>query len=153
MSDNIMAIKLFDDAVAAYLRNDHNNSIKLFTQALKHDRKFALVYSSRGAAYLKAGKIKKALSDFTRAIRLDPRYARAYHMRGLAHEKAGDIAWAYRDFDRAIETDPDLTAAYRSRDSVLDRAVDDRQEFEDFEMAEHLKAMTVALFTGDKEAA
>ena len=49
--------------------------------------------------------------------------------------------------------DPDLTAAYRSRDSVLDKAVDDRQEYEDFEMAEHLKAMTVALFTGEKEAA
>jgi hypothetical protein len=74
-------------------------------------------------------------------------------MRGLAHEKAGDIAWAYRDFDRAIEMDPDLTAAYRSRDSVLDKAVDDRQEFEDFEMAEHLKAMTVALLTGEKKAA
>jgi tetratricopeptide (TPR) repeat protein len=102
---------------------------------------------------LKTKKIKKALSDFTRAIRLDPRYARAYHLRGLAHEKAGDIARAYRDFDRAIEMDPDLTAAYRSRDSVLDKAVDDRQEFEDFEMAEHLKAMTVALFTGEKKAA
>ena len=56
MSDNIMAIKLFNDGVAAYLRNDHKSGIKLFTQALKHDRKFALVYSSRGAAYLKTKK-------------------------------------------------------------------------------------------------
>ena len=68
-------------------------------------------------------------------------------------EQAGEVARAYRDFDRAIEIDPDLAAAYRSRDSVLDREVDDRRDFEDFEMAEHLKAMTVALFTGEKKAA
>ena len=48
MSDNISAIRLFDDGVSAYLRNDHKASISLFTQALKHDRKFALVYSIDG---------------------------------------------------------------------------------------------------------
>jgi tetratricopeptide (TPR) repeat protein len=153
MSENIVAIKLFDDGVAAYLRNDFKTSIKYFSRALKHDRKFALVYSSRGAAYLKTNKIDRAISDFTRAIRLDPAYARAFHLRGLAHEKAGEVARAYRDFDHAIEIDPDLAAAYRSRDSVLDKEVDDRRDFEDFEMAEHLKAMTVALFTGEKKAA
>jgi tetratricopeptide (TPR) repeat protein len=153
MSENIVAIKLFDDGVVAYLRSDFKASIKHFSRALKHDRKFALVYSSRGAAYLKINQINRAISDFTRAIRLDPAYARALHLRGLAHEKAGEIARAYRDFDRAIEIDPDLAAAYRSRDSVLDKEVDDRRDFEDFEMAEHLKAMTVALFSGEKKAA
>ena len=48
------------------------NSINLFTRALKHDDGFALAYSSRGAARLKSGHFKKALSDFNRAIRLNP---------------------------------------------------------------------------------
>jgi tetratricopeptide (TPR) repeat protein len=148
-----MAIKLFDDGAAAYLKSDFKASIKLFSRALKHDRKFALVYSSRGAAYLKTNKIKKALSDLTRAIKLDPGYARAYHLRGLAYEKGGEIARAYRDFDRAIEIDPDLSAAYRSRDSVLAKKVDDRGEMEDLEMADHLASMRVALFSGEKRAA
>ena len=149
MSENLMAIKLFDDGAAAYLKNDFKASIKLFSQALKHDRKFALVYSSRGAA----NKINQALSDLTRAIKLDPKYARAYHLRGLAYEKAGNVARAYRDFDRAIEIDPDLSDAYRSRDSVLDKKIDDRRSNEDFDLADHLAAMRLALFIGDEKAA
>ena len=52
-----------------------------------------------------------------------------------------------------LEIDPDLAAAYRSRDSVIDKDVDDRREIEEFEMAEHLKAMRVALFSGNQKAA
>ena len=59
MSDNYMAKKLFDEGAAAYLKEDYKKSIKLFTQALKNDRKYALVYSARGTAYLKLNKFKK----------------------------------------------------------------------------------------------
>jgi hypothetical protein len=52
-----------------------------------------------------------------------------------------------------IEIDPDLAAAYRSRDSVLDKKVDDRGKIDDYELAEHLAAVRVALFFGEKEAA
>ena len=150
MSENYMAKKLFDEGAAAYLKEDYKTSIKLFTQALQNDRKFALVYSSRGTAYLKLNKFKRAISDFSRAIRLDPKYARAYHLRGLAYEMMGDFAPAFRDFDQAIEIDPDLAAAYRSRDSVLDKTIDDRLQIEDGEIADHLAAMRVARFTAAK---
>jgi tetratricopeptide (TPR) repeat protein len=155
MPDNYKytAIKLFDDGVAAYIREDFKTSIKLFSQALKKDHRFALVYSSRGAAYLKTNKIKKAISDFTRAIQLKPGDARSFHLRGLAFEKSGEYARAYRDFDRAIEIDQDLSAAYRSRNAVLDKEVDDRGEMEDLEMADHLASIRVALLRGEKKAA
>jgi tetratricopeptide (TPR) repeat protein len=153
MAENITAVKLFDDGVAAYLRGDFKYGVKLFSQALKKNRKFALAYSSRGAAYLKLNQINRALDDLTRAIKLNPSYARAYHLRGLAYEQSGELARAYRDYDRAIEIDPDLAAAYRRRDSVLDKDVDDRRDIEDFEMAEHLKAMRVALFSRNLKAA
>lgn len=150
MSENYMAKKLFDEGAAAYLKEDYKTSIKLFTQALQNDRKFALVYSSRGTAYLKLNKLIRAISDFSRAIRLDPKYARAYNLRGLAYEKMGDFAPAFRDFDQAIEIDPDLATAYRSRDSVLDKTIEDRLQMEDGEIADHLAAMRVAQFSGDK---
>ncbi len=149
MSENYMAKKLFDEGAAAYLKKDYKKSIKLFTQALKNDGKFALVYSSRGTAYLKVSNLKKAISDFSRAVRLNPKYARAYHLRGLAYEKMGAFAAAFRDFDRAIEIDPDLVAAYRSRDSVLDNTIDDRLQMQDAEIADHLAAMRIAQFSGD----
>jgi len=144
-----MAQKLFDEGAAAYLKEDYKTSIKLFTQALKNDGKSALVYSSRGTAYLKLNKFKKAISDFSRAIRLNPKYASAYHLRGLAYEKMGDFAPAFRDFDQALEIDPDLSAAYRSRDSVLDKTISERLQMEDAEIADHLAAMRVARFNGD----
>jgi Tfp pilus assembly protein PilF len=150
MSENYMAKKLFDEGAAAYLKQDYHTSIKLFTQALKNDRKYALVYSGRGTAYLKLKKFKKAMSDFTRAIQLNPTYARAYHLRGLAYEKMGDFAPAFRDFDQAIEIDPDLAGAYRGRDSVLDKKIDHQLQIEDGEIADHLASMRVTQFTGDK---
>ena len=150
MSENYMAKKLFDEGAAAYLKEDYKTSIKLFTQAVKNDRRYALVYSSRGLAYLKLKKLKKAISDFSRAIRLNPKYARAYHLRGLAYEKMGDFAPAFQDFDQAIEIDPDLATAYRSRDSVLDKTIEDRLQMEDGDIADHLAAMRVAQFSGDK---
>ena len=153
MSDNYMAIKMFDEGIAAYLRGDFKASIKIFTQALNHDSKFALAYSSRGAAHLKSGHTRKAISDFNRAIRLNPNYARAHHLRGLAYERMGNFAGAYLNFDRALEIDPDLAVAYRKRDCVLDKSVDDCIEIEDLEMADHLAAMRVALFSTDKKAA
>ena len=103
MTESYAAIKLFDNGVAAYIREDFKTSIKLFSQALKQDRRFALVYSSRGAAYLKTNKIKKALSDFTRAIKLMPGDARSFHLRGLAYERAGEVdreAWRISEIEK-----------------------------------------------------
>ena len=153
MSENYMAKKLFDEGAAAYLKEDYKTSIKLFTQALKPDRKSPAVYFSRGMAYLKLNKFKKAISDFARAIRLNPKYARAYHMRGVAYEMMGDFSPAFRDFDQALEIDPDLATAYRSRNSVLDKTIDDRLQMEDGEIADHLATMRVAQFTADKTIA
>ena len=153
MSANILAIKMFDEGIAAYLREDYKASIKKFTRALDHDSKFALAYSSRGAARLKSGHTRRAVTDFNRAIRLNPDYARAHHLRGLAFEQLGDLAGAYRNFDRALEIDPDLAVAYLKRDCVLDNRVDDCIEIEDMEMADHLAAMRVALYTAEREAA
>jgi tetratricopeptide (TPR) repeat protein len=153
MPKNHMAQKLFDEGAAAYLRNDFKASVKLFTQALKHDRKSALIYASRGTAFFKLNKIEKAIADFSRAIKLNPKYARAYHLRGLAYEKMGNSAPAFRDFDQALEIDPDFSAAYRSRDFMLDKTIDDRLQMEDGEISDHLAAMRVAQFSGDKQNA
>jgi Tfp pilus assembly protein PilF len=150
MSKNYRLKKLFDEGAAAYLKKDYQTSIKLFTQALKHDRKYALVYSGRGTAYLKLNKYRKAISDFSRAIRLNPKFAHAYHLRGLAYEKMGDFAPAFRDFDQAIEIDPDLAGAYRGRDSVLDKKIDHQLHIEDGEIADHLASMRVTQFKVDK---
>jgi tetratricopeptide (TPR) repeat protein len=83
--------------LAACLKEDHQTSIALFSQALKNDRGYAWVYTVCGTAYLKLNQHKKAVSDFTRAIRWNPKYAGAFHLHGMAYEKMGDFAPALRD--------------------------------------------------------
>jgi tetratricopeptide (TPR) repeat protein len=138
------ARRLFDEGVAAYVKNELKTSIQLFGAALKQDSKFELAYVSRGAAYLKLKMIKKAIADFNRAIKLYPQYARAFHLRGLAYEKMGEIARAYQDFDRALEIDPDYGPAYHSRNSLISDGGQEDFSLEELDIINHLMAMRVS---------
>ncbi len=141
-----MAKKLFDEGVAAYVKNELKTSIQLFSRALKYDSKFELAYVSRGAAYLKLKKAKQAMADFNRAIKLYPDYARAYHLRGLVFEKMGETARAYQDFDRALEIDPDYGPAYHSRDLLISEGGQEDFSLEELDIINHLMAMRISDF-------
>ena len=136
--------RLFDEGVAAYVKDELKSSIRLFSDAIKKDSKFELAYVSRGAAYLKLEKIKKAITDFNRAIKLYPRYARAFHLRGLAYERMGETARAYRDFDRALEIDPDYGPAYHSRNSLISEGGQEDFSLEELDIINHLMAMRIS---------
>lgn len=146
MANKYAARKMFDAGVAAYIKNNFQQSVDLFSRAIQYDPSLALFYVCRGAASLKLEKAQAALQDFSRAIRLDPLYARAYHLRGIAYEKLGDPARAFRDFDRSLEIDPEYAAAYPSRESVIGRPKHSRASSADFEMVDHLMAMRLTEF-------
>jgi tetratricopeptide (TPR) repeat protein len=137
------ARRLFDEGVAAFVKDELRKSIQLFSQAVKLDSRFELAYVGRGAAYLKLGKAKKAMADFNRAIKLYPEYARAYHLRGLTFEKMGEMAKAYRDFDRALEIDPDYSAAYHSRNLLVSEGEQTDFSLEELDIINHLIAKRV----------
>ena len=146
------ARRLFDEGVAAYVKNELKTSIRLFSAALKKDSKFELAYVSRGAAYLKLKKVKKAIADFNRAIKLYPQYARAFHLRGLAYEKMGETARAYQDFDRALEIDPDYGPAYHSRHSLISDGGQEDFSLEELDIINHLMAMRVSHLNDNVES-
>jgi tetratricopeptide (TPR) repeat protein len=146
------ARRLFDEGVAAYVKNELRKSIQMFSAAIKQDSKFELAYVSRGAAYLKLKKAKKAVADFNRAIKLYPQYARAFHLRGLAYEKMGETARAYRDFDRALEIDPDYGPAYHSRNSLISEGSQEDFSLEELDIINHLMAMRVSHLDDNAES-
>lgn len=152
MAVHYMAIKMFDEGAAAYVKNKLTKSIQLFSRALKYDPEFELGYVSRGAAYLKLGNIKKAMADFNRAIKINPDSARAFHLRGLAHGRLDDFAKAYQDFDRALEIDPDYAAAYHSRNSLLSKKGHTDFSIEELDIINHLMAMRISRFDQDEES-
>ena len=146
MANKYAARKMFDKGVAAYVKNDYQKSVDLFSRAIQYDPSLALFYVCRGAASLKLEKVSEALDDFNQAIDLDPSYARAYHLRGLAYEKFGKFARAFQDFDRSLEIDPEYAAVYQCRDSVLSKPTHSDPSCEDFEIANHLMAMRLTEF-------
>lgn len=146
MANKYAARKMFDEGVTAYIKNNFQHSVDLFSRAIQYDPSLALFYVCRGAASLKMEKAHKALEDFNRAIKLDPLYARAYHLRGIAYEKLGDFASAFRDFDRSLEVDPEYAAAYHSRKYVIGKPKHSDTSSADFEMVHHLMALRLTQF-------
>jgi tetratricopeptide (TPR) repeat protein len=146
MSNKYAARKMFDEGVVAYVKNDFQRSVDLFSRAIQFDSRLALFYVGRGAASLKLEKAGQALEDFNEAIKLDPSYARAYHLRGLAYEKLDDFARAFRDFNRSLEIEPEYGAAYHCLESVLSNPKHSDESCTNFKIASHLMAMRLTDF-------
>ncbi|HKN19645.1 MAG TPA: tetratricopeptide repeat protein [Dissulfurispiraceae bacterium] len=86
-----------------------------FTKAIELKDDDAMVYYSRGEAYLDLGNYQQALGDYSKAIELKPGLVDAYHGRGLSYVGLGDYQQAINDFTRTIELKPDFVEAYYGR--------------------------------------
>ena len=76
------------------------------TNAIALNRKNAIAYQRRCAAYDTVGNYKQALADCNRAIALNPRDAESYLDRGIAYAGTGHDAQAIADYRRALRIDP-----------------------------------------------
>jgi tetratricopeptide (TPR) repeat protein len=92
----------------------YNSAIADYTQAIRLDPNAAVLYLSRGIAYMAIGGQNNAIADYTQAIRLDPNFAAAYYKRGGAYSGEDDNR-AIADYDQAIRLDPNFAMAYSSR--------------------------------------
>ncbi len=149
MTEQLNANELFTQAMGQFVEQNYDHSIELLTQALALDGNHRLAYTSRGAAYLRQEKHKKALADFDSAIEADPDYAKAYHLRGLAKERLDDDDSAMRDLDRAIALDPEYGAAYFSRANLHTKLGNHDLAQEDVEMVTHLTNRNIEEFANE----
>lgn len=91
--------------VAAFDKDDYDQAITHFTEAIRLDPK-DYIYNKRGNAYRKKGEYDKAIADFTEAIRLDPKSQWGYAHRGDAHFGKKDYEKALQDYGQAYRLDP-----------------------------------------------
>ncbi len=136
----------FDAAMTQFVGQSYDKSIHLFSEAITFDPKFELAFMSRGAAYLRLGRIQEALADFNHVLELDPNNARAFHLRGLAHDKIGEYTKAVADLSKAIEINPEYGAAYYSRANLYSKIGDKDQAAEDIQMVTHLTEVNIESF-------
>lgn len=85
-------------------KGDLDNSIQMFSLALKGDPKNADFWYHRGFVWQKVkGQLGKAVNDYNEAIKLAPNWSWPYYQRGLAYETAGKTLEAQDDYEKAMK--------------------------------------------------
>lgn len=88
------------------------NSESLFLHAIKIDPLNYMAYNNMGLAYLKEGKLDRAIYYFQQSIAVNPPFASAYNNLGLALSRQGRVDEAVNCFNQAIKLAPAITPIY-----------------------------------------
>jgi tetratricopeptide (TPR) repeat protein len=117
-------------------KNDnYDETIKLFTNAIRLEPNNSYAYNGRGNAYRDKGDLEKAITDYTQAIRFNPDYANAYNGRGDTYRDKGDLEKAITNYTQAIHLNSDYENAYNNRGDVYYKKGDYDKAIADFEAA------------------
>jgi Flp pilus assembly protein TadD len=89
-----------------------NNSVTLFSHAVKVTRNNYLAYDSLGVAFNSLGRYQDAIEAYKQAIRIKPDYAEAYYNLGVVCDKLGRYQDAVESYKQAIKIKPHYAKAY-----------------------------------------
>jgi len=92
---------------------DYNRAIATYTEGIRLDPGFMLLFYSRGNAYAKMKDYDRAIADYSEAIRLDPNYVPALTNRGMVYWSKGLYDRAIVDYDEVIRINPNVAFACR----------------------------------------
>jgi tetratricopeptide (TPR) repeat protein len=140
---------LYADGMYAFVNENYESSIDMFTRAAELNPDNKLVFVSKGAAYLKLDRAEEALQEINHAIEIDENYAKAYHLRGLVNEKMGNDTEALNDFTHAIELDPEYGAAYNSRATLHTKMGNEDLAMEDIMVIQGLTDIGLETFANE----
>lgn len=129
------AKELFREGQFALVRGELEESVATFTKAIEAGAKDAIVYLSRGAAYMKLKKPDEALADFTAAMEKDPESDRACYYRASALMLKEDYESALADLTRALELNPEHGAAFFARGACHAQLGNDEEAAKDMKTA------------------
>ena len=92
-------------------RNDYDEAVKQFQQAIKADSKFAIAHYNLGCAYLEIEEYSGAVGAFDRAITLDRKFKEAYYNRSFAYFRMSGFQEAKLDATKVLDIDPNYRFA------------------------------------------
>src|SRR5205814_873440 len=95
----------------AYKRNDFDEAIERYSEAIRLNPRLAWAYNGRGTALGMKGKHAEAIRDFTEAIRLQSNVADYYANRAWVRNLGRDFTEAVRDCDQALQINPTCALA------------------------------------------
>lgn len=90
----------------AYRRGDHEEAVRLFTEAIKADPGHLNAFLHRAFCLNILKRYDEAITDLTVVIDREPTHALAYTTRGSSYLKAGKPELALADLEKVISLDP-----------------------------------------------
>ena len=96
-----------------------HDSITLYTDAINHGYKAAIIYNNRGAVLSDSSKNEEALKDFASLVELKPKYPNGWRNKGLIHQRMKQNDEAIKSFSESLKQSPSDTKTYLSRGSVF----------------------------------
>ncbi len=112
-------------------KNDDDNALVDYNQAIRLDPKYTYPYDGRGNVYQDKKDYDRAIAEYNEAVRLDPKYASPYNGRGNAYQGKKDYDRAIAEYSEAIRLDRGCALAYNGRGNAYqakkdyDRAIAD----------------------------
>jgi tetratricopeptide (TPR) repeat protein len=95
--------------------NVWQDSITLWTDAIRVDADCSVAYNNRGLAYADSGELLPAIDDYTRAISLDHHYSEAYNNLGVAYINEGRSDLAVDNYKTLVRLNPKFAQAYNNQ--------------------------------------
>ncbi|RKY16683.1 MAG: hypothetical protein DRP63_04975 [Planctomycetota bacterium] len=127
---------LYAQAVDATEKGHYDRAIRLLTEAIGMNPRFAGAFVGRGIAKVARDDLDGAIADFSKAIELNPHNALAFYNRGLTRACKDNLDGAIADLSKVIELNPRLADAYNDR-AIVKAIKGDL----DGAMADHTKAI------------
>ncbi len=116
---------------ACRAQNDYEHAIQYFREALRKDKKNAVLSNKLGMAELTGGDLQSARADFEKAAKANKKYADAFNNVGAVYFLQNNFGQATKYFNKAVALDEsrapfhvNLGAAWFSRNK-LDRAMNE----------------------------
>ena len=135
----LRAESMFQHGNTLMLLRQLNMAIKVYSDAIKLNPRYAEMYNNRGVAFSLKGKYDLGIKDYTEAINLNPNFASAYGNRGTAYKETGDVDSAIKDYTTAINLDPDSANAYDKRGWAYFKKGEANRAIRDYNKAIELK--------------
>lgn len=124
--------------VKNYHKENYQEAINQFDQALQIDPKFAYGYCYRGRAKAKIGNLQGASIDYSKSLRLQPNQIEISNELGNIHYKLGNYYTAIQNYNWALDINPNLALVYYNRGRTYLKLEDKQRAIEDVRRAVEL---------------
>lgn len=106
-----------DQGVKEYNKNNYQQAIQYFSNALQINPDIYPVYANRAEGYSELNQYDLALKDWNTFFSYGKQQAGHYNDRGLVKDNLNDFSGALNDYTKAIEMDPRNPAFFSNRAS------------------------------------